>query len=262
MEPEDLADYLLTDEVPEQLIIKDIPDAAQSFVDDNKQSLGKAYWMNDNFTTEGTPIRIASPIPNQELTKVIKTKRTKTDEEKTDIQNRWNERKLYNQVTSTENEIRMNKKFETGVVFDSIDKRGASYAVSFTKEECLKMKDGIMTHNHPRGWGYPENSLGRIGNSFSPDDIYLAVGWDLAEIRAVTPNYTFTMKRPEGGWNISYDELKKLIKKENSKLTKEFMDRVNNGTTTAGKASAVHYHTLWKRVSEKLGCKYSKAKTR
>lgn len=267
MDPEDLADYLLTDEVPEQLVIKDIPDVAQSFVDDNKRSLGKAYWMKDSFAAEETSIRIASPVPNQELTKVIKTKRTKTDEEKTNIQNRWNERKLYNQVTSTENEIRMNKKFETGVVFDSIgnvliDKRGASYAVSFTKEECLKMKDGIMTHNHPRGWGYPENSLGRIGNSFSPDDIYLAVGWDLAEIRAVTPNYTFTMKRPEGGWNISYGELKKLIKKENSKLTKEFMDRVNNGTTTAGKASAVHYHTLWERVSEKLDWKYSKAKTR
>lgn len=54
MEPEDLADYLLTDEVPEQLVIKDIPNAAQSFVDNNKQALDKAYWMKDNFTKEGS----------------------------------------------------------------------------------------------------------------------------------------------------------------------------------------------------------------
>ncbi len=54
MEPEDLADYLLTDEVPEQLVIKDIPSAAQSFVDSNKQALDKAYWMKDNFTKEGS----------------------------------------------------------------------------------------------------------------------------------------------------------------------------------------------------------------
>ena len=35
-------------------------------------------------------------------------------------------------------------------------------------------------------WGYSENDIGRIGNSFSIQDIALAVGNDLAEIRAVT----------------------------------------------------------------------------
>lgn len=51
MEPEDLADYLLTDEVPERLVIKEIPGAAQSFVNDNKQQLSKAFWMRDNKTS-------------------------------------------------------------------------------------------------------------------------------------------------------------------------------------------------------------------
>lgn len=267
MEPEALADYLLTDEVPEQLIIKDIPNAAQSFVKENKQSLGKAFWMQDNFTAEGMPLRIDSPISRQEPTKVIKTKRTKTDEEKTDIQNRWNERNLYNKITETENEIRMNKKFETGVVYDNsgnilIDKRGKAYSVSFTKEECLKMKNAIMTHNHPRGWGYPENSLERIGNSFSPEDIYLAVNWDLAEMRAVTPNYTFTMKRPDTGWGISLEDLKKMVERENKKIHSEFSKRIDKDTLTTSQASAVHFHTLWKRVSAKCGWEYSKAKSR
>lgn len=176
MEPEDLADYLLTDEVPEQLVIKDIPSAAQSFVDNNKQALDKAYWMKDNFTRE--PLKIASSSTSeQKPAKIIKSKRIKTDEEKADIQQKWNERKLYNKIANTESEIRLNKKFETGVVFDRngniiIDKRGESFSVSFTNEECWMMKDGIFTHNHPRGWGYPEKSLGRIGNSFSPEDVF------------------------------------------------------------------------------------------
>lgn len=266
MEPEDLADYLLTDEVPEQLVIKDIPSAAQSFVDNNKQALDKAYWMKDNFIRE--PLKIASSSTSeQKPAKFIKSKRIKTDEEKADIQQKWNERKLYNKIANTESEIRLNKKFETGVVFDKngnilIDKRGAKYSVSFDNDELLKMKDSILTHNHPRGWGYPDNSLERIGNSFSPDDIYLAVNWDLAEIRAVTPNYTFRMKRPDNGWGISFEELQKMVNQENKNIRSEFGNRINKGTLTPSQASTVHFHTLWKRISTKNGWDYSKAKTR
>lgn len=267
MDPEDLADYLLTDEVPEQLVIKDIPDVAQSFVDNNKDSLGKTYWMRDNFMKGGVSLgEISISTPKTEPTKVIKPKHIKTDKEKADIQQRWDNRKLYNKIANTEEDIRLNKKYETGVVYDSkgnvlIDKRGAAYSVSFTKEELIKMKDGIMTHNHPRGWGYPEKSLGRIGNSFSPEDIYLAVNWDLAEMRAVTPNYTFVMKRPELGWG-DYKNVMKIIDRENKKLQREFQDRINKNTLTLEQASATHFHILWKRVSKHLDWKYSKAKTR
>lgn len=194
-------------------------------------------------------------------------RKVKTDAEKADIQNRWNDRKLYNKIANTENEIRMNKKFETGVVFDKngnvlIDKRGAKYSVRFTNEECAKMKDCVFTHNHPRGWNHPEKSLGRIGNSFSPEDIFLAIAHDVSEMRAVTPNYTFVMKRPEAGWGIDIKKFEKLLNQENNNLRREFMARVNNNTLSPAMAEAVHYHTLWKRVSEKMGWSYSKAKTR
>lgn len=200
---------------------------------------------------------------NKSLPRERKSKHIKTDEEKADIQKRW----VYRKVSNMEREIRMNKKFETGVVFDwngnvIIDKRGAKYSVAFTDEDCAKMKDCIFTHNHPRGWGYPENSLGRIGNSFSPDDIYLAISQNVAEIRAVTPNYTFIMKRPEKGWGISTTQFKKILNKENEKLKSEFYTRINNNTLTPTMASAVHYHVLWRRVAEKMGWSYIKAKTR
>ena len=268
MEPEDFADFLLNDTVPQGQTITDIPQAAKDFVSENKDGLQSALWYKDNFTNDGGLQReiVSQPITN-EVIKVSKPKRIKTDSEIANIKQKWNERKLYNKITNTENEIRLNKSFETGVLFDKngnvvIDKRGAKYSVEFTDEECAKMKDCIFTHNHPRGWQEPEKSLGRIGNSFSPADMYLAIAHNVSEMRAVTPNYTFAMKRPEEGWGITISKFEKLVNRENNKLRAEFTARINNNTLSPTMASVVHYHILWKRISEKMGWSYTKAKTR
>ena len=268
MEPENFADFLLNDTVPKEQVITDIPQGAKDFVNENKDGLQSAFWYKDNFTNDGGLQReiVSQPITN-EVIKVSRPKRIKTDAEKNDIQKRWEERKLYNKITDTENEIRLNKSFETGVLFDKngnvvIDKRGAKYSVEFTDEECAKMKDCIFTHNHPRGWQEPEKSLGRIGNSFSPADMYLAIAHNVSEMRAVTPNYTFAMKRPEEGWGITISKFEKLVNRENNKLRAEFTSRINNNTLSPTMASAVHYHILWKRVAEKMKWSYTKAKTR
>ena len=268
MEPEDFADFLLNDTVPQGQTITDIPQAAKDFVSENKDGLQSAFWYKDNFTNDGGLQReiVSQPITN-EVIKVSKPKRIKTDSEIANIKQKWNERKLYNKITNTENEIRLNKSFETGVLFDRngnvvIDNRGAKYSVEFTDEECAKMKDCIFTHNHPRGWQEPEKSLGRIGNSFSPADMYLAIAHNVSEMRAVTPNYTFAMKRPEEGWGITISKFEKLVNRENNKLRAEFTARINNNTLSPTMASVVHYHILWKRISEKMGWNYTKAKTR
>jgi hypothetical protein len=268
MEPENFADFLLNDTVPKEQVITDISQGAKDFVIENKDGLQSAFWYKDNFTNDGGLQReiVSQPITN-EVIKVSKPKRIKTDSEIANIKQKWNERKLYNKITNTENEIRLNKSFETGVLFDRngnvvIDKRGAKYSVAFTDEECAKMKDCVFTHNHPRGWQEPEKSLGRIGNSFSPADMYLAIAHNVSEMRAVTPNYTFAMKRPEEGWGITISKFEKLVNRENNKLRVEFTARINNNTLSPTMASVVHYHILWKRISEKMGWNYTKAKTR
>ena len=268
MEPENFADFLLNDTVSKEQVITDIPQGAKDFVIENKDGLQSAFWYKDNFTNDGGLQReiVSQPITN-EVIKVSKPKRIKTDSEIANIKQKWNERKLYNKITNTENEIRLNKSFETGVLFDRngnvvIDKRGAKYSVAFTDEECAKMKDCVFTHNHPRGWQEPEKSLGRIGNSFSPADMYLAIAHNVSEMRAVTPNYTFAMKRPEEGWGITISKFEKLVNRENNKLRVEFTARINNNTLTPTMASVFHYHILLKRISEKMGWNYTKAKTR
>lgn len=63
-------------------------------------------------------------------------------------------------------------------------------------------KDAILTHNHP-GKGLNNNIAGRIGRAFSGVDIATTIVKNAAEMRAVTKNYTYSMKRPNGGWGVS-----------------------------------------------------------
>lgn len=175
--------------------------------------------------------------------------------------------KTTRKVTAIENEIRMNKSHETGMVIDKngkiiIDKRGEAFQVQFTDSECLLMKDNIMTHNHPRGWGQPEKSLGRIGNSFSIEDLTLAVGNDVAEIRAVTPHYTFSMKRPKSGWGVTVKELKMVYMANELKLRDQFMKRIKKNTLTPSQANATHFHLLARQIAKQYNWTYEKKKTR
>ena len=175
--------------------------------------------------------------------------------------------KLDERLTVIENEIRMNADYETGVLLDKkgkilLDKRGEASRVGFSKAEIDMMKDGILTHNHPKGWSYPKNSVRRIGNSFSIDDFETAIVGDLAEIRAVTPHYTFSMKRPEKGWGVTKERFVKEYNKLDKKLLKENKARIANRTLTADQATVSHYHTLAQSIAEKYGWTYEKKKTR
>lgn len=93
MEPENFADFLLNDTVPKEQVITDIPQGAKDFVNENKDGLQSAFWYKDNFTNDGELQReiVSQPITN-EVIKVSRPKRIKTDAEKNDIQKRWEER--------------------------------------------------------------------------------------------------------------------------------------------------------------------------
>ena len=176
------------------------------------------------------------------------------------------ERQLYLYIVSKEGEIRKNKAYETAVAFGKdgeivLNKDGKSRHVNFTVDECRKLKNAVMTHNHPSGWSYPEKSIRRIGNSFSEDDILLAVQWDLSEIRAVTPNYTFVLKRPEKGWGITPDDFHKTYKSV-EKLIKEegyaYVDKMDYTELSCDRAGIVHFHKLNRKLAEMFGWEYSK----
>lgn len=226
-------------------------------------------------------------IATAKPTKKVITKRQKTEAEKEDIRRRWRKRSLTYKidgivqlpagdgtnkaltkaVADVEKDIRMNKSFETGVVLDTdgsiiIDKRGKARSVSFTEDEVKLMKDKIMTHNHPIGWKAAPNSMGHIGSSFSDNDLISAVWADVLEVRAVTPLYTFSMKRPASGWGVSWKTVQSTYKKLEQEVRDELWKAVRTKLITSEQASALHSHLVNKRLAQKFGWEYSKAKTR
>ena len=174
---------------------------------------------------------------------------------------------LTKNVVKAEEEIRVNKKFETGVVFDKngkvlVDKRGEATSVRFTNDEITKMKDAVLTHNHPRGWRFGEKELGRIGSSFSREDILLAIHSDMAEVRAVTPNYTFSLKRPQKGWGIDEDGFLRQYEAFDDSLDKECRRLIKDGIISVNQINAAYYHLLNKQLSKKFGWSYEKKRTK
>lgn len=177
------------------------------------------------------------------------------------------DKKVTDKVTSIEDEIRMNKNFETAVAVNKkgeivLDKRGEKTSVNLTKKDVELMKNCIFTHNHPRGWKYNKNNIGRIGNSFSVQDIYTAIISDVAEIRATTPLYTFSMKRPKNGWGIKPETLIDEYNKLNLKISNELYDMIELGYINEDVASTIHFHLLWRRMANNYNWIYSKKKTR
>lgn len=178
----------------------------------------------------------------------------------------------YPQITKElmiqENIIRANN-FESAIIFDSkgrilVNKKGQQYSVAMTKQEMSLVKDSVFTHNHPRGWASKENTLGRIGNSFSKEDILLAISGDAAEIRAVTPTYTFSMKRPQDGWVYSTGVLSKAIDAENKKvhsILSELIKKLNYNERDIERAQALHWHLVMKNIAKRYGFIYSKTKS-
>lgn len=141
-----------------------------------------------------------------------------------------------------------------------IDKDGQKTSVEFSAKEVQAMRGGILTHNHPLGWEAPANSPERAGNSFSKEDIDLASHAQLAEIRAVTPLYRYSMKPPEGGWNEDYwrKKIEPSIARHEDAIRSEFWQAIRAGRMTPEQAGAQHYHELWTRVSGELGLDYTR----
>ena len=243
--------------------VKDVPDEFKQWIGTNSRRIADAkkrgtlpYFIRDNQSVVNSILEIA-PRYEDYLINGIKQMHV------LDGSNYH----LTKVVSDIESDIRMNKRFETGVCVDLkgnviIDKRGGLSSVEFTSEECSMMKNCIFTHNHPSGWSYPENDICRIGNSFSVQDMYLAISCNMAEIRAVTPNYTFSLRRPGEEWNIDLQDFLKDYEKEDNKLHREFTGRINNGTLTISQATSAHFHILCKRLAKKYGLEYHKRKTK
>lgn len=200
--------------------IKSLPDPFTGWIGNNAERINRSksvpYFMTDNAkliaAAKIRPTATAAPIPQTAVkaaaAKISTAANIQAQAQPTTAQIANQAQAIdpvHAKIVSMEEKIRMNQGFETAYALDSrgrvvMNKGGQASSVSISQQEGLLLKDSIFTHNHPGGWKYKEGTIGRIGNSFSTDDIRTAIKLDIKEIRAVTPHFTFTMKRPATGW--------------------------------------------------------------
>ena len=172
-------------------------------------------------------------------------------------------KRLAQAVLMVENSIRNKKDEELYVINEKgeiVDKiQGKDAGVEAGNYDQSKFENMILTHNHPRSIG--ETGLMRIGNSFSLADIMTAVRNNAREIRAVTPTYTFSLKRPKGGWGVSASQLSYEFKSEENNVRDRFYSHGNKHNYTNAeyqRMSVSHYHTIVRNLANKYGWNYTK----
>jgi hypothetical protein len=141
-------------------------------------------------------------------------------------------------------------------------------------------KDSIVTHSHPNR---PRQGLaGAIGNTLSSADILSATRWNAKEIRATTPTYTYSMKRPKGGWGASSEQIRTAIGSTgkffygadgkfhqrggsgiHGEMGRKMVDYVNkHGTSDAmqTRMNTVYQHQAMKEIAKRFGWNYTRKK--
>jgi hypothetical protein len=169
--------------------------------------------------------------------------------------------KMVKNIVGMEQKYRRNKD-ETLHVFNSkgdiVSSIGGKGAQVYSDPKKIP-KNSILTHNHPHSLG--ERGIRRIGGSFSSVDIRSAIMVNAKEMRAVTPTYTFSIKRPKGGWGVSADKATRAFEYANMKVTKQmykYLDQTKWNESSIARAEVTHSHKVMKILAKKYGWDYSK----
>ena len=221
MEPEDFADFLLNDTVPQGQTITDIPQAAKDFVSENKDGLQSAFWYKDNFTNDGGLQReiVSQPITN-EVIKVSKPKRIKPDAEKNDIQKRWEDRfvRNFNQA-KIEQKIGVKKGKE--MTFEEANELRGNINYGKASEYSVNCQSCVVA-NELRRRGYNVTALPNLQKTGNiPYELSMRTNWAW-----IDPKTMVMPKKQTAGGIYDITRSGALKSKSIKELTKELVELV------------------------------------
>lgn len=124
--------------------------------------------------------------------------------------------------------------------------------------------DSVITHNHPSG---KNGRATRYGTSLSGADVYAAISFNAAEIRAVGGTHTYSVRRPKQGWPVSANkyisEWNQARDRHSIRLT-EYMKGAKNIADIARRyqrANTLMSHLATKEMAKKYNLKYTRRRT-
>lgn len=143
---------------------------------------------------------------------------------------------------------------ETAVIYDSngkylFTKRGDERSVSFTKSEIKKMKNCIVSHNHPSG------------SSFSLADWTVFKRAKLQELRAIGEDKVYYIRvgeKAEQLWNMPDDDFIELYEDIRKKIRKEYHNLYKSGKINKKERLLLSSDEYNRIIAEKVGVKYGK----
>ena len=221
MEPDNFADFLLNDTVPQEQVITDIPKTAKDFVDENKNGVQSAFWYKDNFSKEGHLQRERTPQPTTpEVIKVSRTKRIKTDAEKNDIQKRWDDRFVRN-FNQSKIEQKIGIKRGEDMTFEEANELRGNIGYGEGREFSVNCQSCVVA-NELRRRGYDVTALPNLKKEENiPYELSGKTNWAWIDPETMqTPE-----KKQAGGQYVSGLDIKSKtltqLNKELNELTKE-----------------------------------------
>lgn len=221
MEPDNFADFLLNDTVPQEQVITDIPKTAKDFVDENKNGVQSAFWYKDNFSKEGDLQRERTPQPTTpEVIKVSRTKRIKTDTEKNDIQKRWDDRFVRN-FNQSKIEQKIGIKRGEDMTFEEANELRGNIGYGEGREFSVNCQSCVVA-NELRRRGYDVTALPNLKKEGNiPYELSGKTNWAWIDPETMqTPE-----KKQAGGQYVSGLDIKSKtltqLNKELNELTKE-----------------------------------------
>lgn len=216
MNHEEFADFLLDGKIREKKIITSLPAGAEKFIQDNEEQLfrTKPYWYKDNFAGDTKPYFFA------EASK--KNKRVKTDEEKINIQNRWDERSVRN---FNQKKIEENLQIRRGVTmtFEEANELKGNVNYDKGKEYSVNCQSCVVA-NELRRRGYDVTAMPNLQKAGNiPYELSKKTNWVWIDPKTMT----MPVKEKAGG---PYDVTKTgAIKSKNlSALNKELSELVKD----------------------------------
>lgn len=160
---------------------------------------------------------------------------------------------LSRSLSTRESSIRGND-FETLYALDAngneiFKKIGNRNSVSYGMDGW-KTKDAIMTHNHPGG------------SSFSWQDVQGMVYYNQKEMRATGKEFTFSLKRPEKGWGVSYKTATTAFKRANSNARRAYNKQKTGNAASDRKLWISLTHKYNAIAAQRFGWDYSVKKNK
>lgn len=141
---------------------------------------------------------------------------------------------------------------ETAVIYDSkgkylFTKRGNEKSVEFTLSETRKIRNCIVTHNHPSG------------NSFSVADWMLFYIAELQELRAIGDNKVYYLRRKKKRrLNFSREEFENEVKEIRKNVRRKYHKMYEDGIITKRESFLLSSDEYNQKVADKFGFEYGK----